>query len=234
MRTYRDDDNIDLAGLFVENWNKRLKSFRVSGMVVAALMIVLGIVLCIFPSQSVRVIEIFAALMIMALGVYQFIDYFNLPVILQRGGVLINAILNVILGILLITSPASVTISAFAFMFGFLLMIFGIDLLAASGKLAYFNVTNYGWVIVTGIISIIASVFFIFLPLASTIALNYILAVYLLVGGVTVFIEALSMKDRSATVSARNRSFPAASASSAKPDATGCARNMICSVSRIM
>lgn len=195
MRTYRDDDNIDLAGLFVENWNKRLKSFRVSGMVVAALMIVLGIVLCIFPSQSVRVIEIFAALMIMALGVYQFIDYFNLPVILQRGGVLINAILNVILGILLITSPASVTISAFAFMFGFLLMIFGIDLLAASGKLAYFNVTNYGWVIVTGIISIIASVFFIFLPLASTIALNYILAVYLLVGGVTVFIEALSMKD---------------------------------------
>ncbi len=195
MRTYRDDDNIDLAGLFVENWNKRLKSFRVSGMVVAALMIVLGIVLCIFPSQSVRVIEIFAALMIMALGVYQFIDYFNLPVILQRGGVLINAILNVILGILLITSPASVTISAFAFMFGFLLMIFGIDLLAASGKLAYFNVTNYGWVIVTGIISIIASVFFIFLPLASTIALNYILAVYLLVGGVTVFIETLSMKD---------------------------------------
>lgn len=195
MRTYRDDDNIDLAGLFVENWNKRLKSFRVSGMVVAALMIVLGIVLCIFPSQSVRVIEIFAALMIMALGVYQFIDYFNLPVILQRGGVLINAILNVILGILLITSPASVTISAFAFMFGFLLMIFGIDLLAASGKLAYFNVANYGWVIVTGIISIIASVFFIFLPLASTIALNYILAVYLLVGGVTVFIEALSMKD---------------------------------------
>ena len=195
MRTYRDDDNIDLAGLFVENWNKRLKSFRVSGMVVAALMIVLGIVLCIFPSQSVRVIEIFAALMIMALGVYQFIDYFNLPVILQRGGVLINAILNVILGILLITSPASVTISAFAFMFGFLLMIFGIDLLAASGKLAYFNVTNYGWVIVTGIISIIASVFFIFLPLASTIALNYILVVYLLVGGVTVFIEALSMKD---------------------------------------
>lgn len=195
MRTYRDDDNINLAGLFVENWNKRLKSFRVSGMVVAALMIVLGIVLCIFPSQSVRVIEIFAALMIMALGVYQFIDYFNLPVILQRGGVLINAILNVILGILLITSPASVTISAFAFMFGFLLMIFGIDLLAASGKLAYFNVTNYGWVIVTGIISIIASVFFIFLPLASTIALNYILAVYLLVGGVTVFIEALSMKD---------------------------------------
>ena len=195
MRTYYDDGSQNIADLFVENWNKKLKSLRRAGIAVAALMVILGIVLCIFPSQSIRVIEIFAACIILVLGIYQFIDYFNLPVMLQRGGLLMGAVMNVFLGILLMASPAYVTLSAFAFIFGFLLMVFGIDLLAVSGKLAYFRVTNYGWVIASGVISIIASLFFLCLPLASTIALNYILAVYLIVGGVTVLIEMLSMKD---------------------------------------
>jgi uncharacterized membrane protein HdeD (DUF308 family) len=195
MRTYRDDGNEDLAGIFIDNWNKRLKSFRVAGIAAAVLMVILGIVLCAFPGQSIRVIEIIAACLIMAFGIYELTDYFHLPVILQRGGILMNAVLNIFLGILLIISPAYVTLASFAFIFGFLLMIFGIDLLAVSGKLAYFNVTNYGWVIASGIISIVASVFFLCLPLASTIALNYILAVYLIVGGVAVFIESVSMKD---------------------------------------
>jgi len=54
---------------------------------------------------------------------------------------------------------------------------------------------NYGWVIASGVISIVTSVFFLCLPLASAIALNYILAVYLIVGGIAVFIESVSMKD---------------------------------------
>lgn len=108
---------------------------------------------------------------------------------------LINSVLNIFLGCLLIAAPATVSISAFAFMFGFLLLVFGIDLLAFSGKLGFFGVTGYGWVIATGVISVIASAAFFLMPMASSVALNVVLAVYLVVGGVTLLIETLSMKD---------------------------------------
>lgn len=195
MRTYKDDGNFDPVDLFMDRWNRRVRSFRIYGIVVAVLMIVLGIVLCVFPGQSVRVIEIIAALIIMLLGIYQFADYSSLPVMFQRGGLLVNAILNVILGFLLLISPPDIGISTFSFLFSVLLMIFGVDLLAFSGKLGYFGITGYGWVIAAGVISILVSVLFMFLPLASAIALNYILAIYLMAGGITVLIEAVSMKD---------------------------------------
>ena len=59
----------------------------------------------------------------------------------------------------------------------------------------FFSVPNCGWVIASGVFSIIAAVFFIVAPFASTIVLSCFIAVYLLVGGLTLLVESLSMKD---------------------------------------
>lgn len=195
MRTFREGEDEDFSELLAEQWNKRLRSVRRAGFAVAILMIVLGIVLCIFPAQSASVIEVIAAILIMAFGIYEFIVYFHLPILLQRGGILIDSTLNVILGILLLASPPEVGISTFALLFGFLLLVFGIDLLAFSGKLGYFRIEGYGWVIATGVISVIGGVLFMFLPFAATVALNYVIAIYLIIGGAAALIEAISMHE---------------------------------------
>lgn len=185
----------DYVQAFTEQWNQKVKSIRKASIVISILMVVFGILCMVFPVASVTVIEILAAIVLIAFGICEIMNYFSLPVIFQRGGILINAILNIIVGVILICSPAAVTISTFAFMFGFLLMIFGVDLLALAGKLKFFGVSNFGWVIVVGVLSLITSFAFFLLPLASTIALNYILAIYLLAGGIMILIESFSMKD---------------------------------------
>lgn len=195
MRNCTYDGNLDYAREFTEIWNKKVKSIRKTSIVVAAVMIVLGIVCIAFPVQAVRVVEVIAAIVIAVLGVVQIIDYCNFPIPFQRAGTLVNGILNILIGILLLCSPSSVSIGTFAFMFGFLLLIFGIDLLALSGKLRFFGIGGCGWVVATGIVGLVAAAAFFILPLASTIALNYILAIYLIAGGAVILVESTYMKD---------------------------------------
>jgi uncharacterized membrane protein HdeD (DUF308 family) len=83
----------------------------------------------------------------------------------------------------------------FALLFGWILMIAGIEKISFGSKLNYFSISDYGWVNFSGIFNVIAALFFIFFPLVSTIALNMVLAIYLLVGGIYLFIEAISMTD---------------------------------------
>ena len=144
MKRYSDETNFDIASSFAELWNRRVRSIRLTGIAVSAVMILLGILLCAFRGESIAAIETLAALLVMALGIYELVEYFSLPVIFQRGGVLINSILNIFMGILLLVSPVDVTIGTFSFLFGFLLMTFGIDVLALSGKLRYFGAEGYG------------------------------------------------------------------------------------------
>ena len=187
--------DMDLAGEFISRWNKKLRSIRIYSYVISILMILFSVLCFIFPMQTVTVIEGIVCILLIALGIYQMMDYFHEPVWFRYAGGLVSGIFNVILGILLLASPKDVTISTFAFLFGWAMMLTGIEKISFGSKLNFFAVTNCGWVTVSGILNIVASLLFIFIPLASTIALNYILAVYLLVGGVTLLIEAAQMKD---------------------------------------
>lgn len=195
MRNYRDDGSYDVVESFTERWNKRVRKFRITGIVVSIVMIILGIMLCLNPKQSITVIERIADILIIAVGIYQLVDYFNMPVIFQSGAGMANGILNIIIGILLLSAPAQMQATTIVFMFGILLFVFGIDLLTFSGKLSYFNVTGHGWVITAGVIALLTAIMFLFTPLVSAVALNYVLAAYLIINGIALLIEMFSMKD---------------------------------------
>lgn len=175
-------------------WNKKLKSLRFTSIVINILMIVLGILFIVFPQQSLIVLERLASILIIVLGVYLIIDYFYTAVFVRRPAILINGILNILLGTLLLFSPAMVTITTFAFMFGFLMLTFGIGELVMIKKIRFFVPSGYGWIIASGIINILVAAAFFIAPLFSSIFINYILAIYLIVGGITLLIEALSMQ----------------------------------------
>ena len=191
----RFNSDMDLANEFIGRWNKRLRSVRTASFIISILMIILGILCFIFPMETMSVIEVIACLLLISFGIYQMVDYFNEPVWFRFPGNLAGGILNIIMGILLLISPKEVTISTFAFLFGWILMMAGIEKMSFGNKLSFFAVSDYGWLTFSGVFNIIAALLFIFLPLASTLALNFIIAAYLLVGGITLLIEAFSMKD---------------------------------------
>ncbi len=147
------------------------------------------------PMQTVTVLEVIVCVLLIAFGVYQIVDYANEPVWFRYAGGLVNGIFNIILGFLLLASPKEVGISTFAFLFGWGLMLTGIEKISMGNKLQFFEVENYGWLVASGVVNIVASLLFILVPLASTIALNFVLAIYLMVGGVTLLVEAVRMKE---------------------------------------
>lgn len=191
----RPNENFDYAEEFSQNWNKKLKSVRITSFVISAVMLICGILCMVFPVKSIFVIETIAAILIIVLGIYHIFDYFCAPAFLRDPGSLISSILNIIIGILLLCAPREMTVSTFAFLFGILLMVFGINKIALTNKLRFFGIEHYDWVLVSGIFNIIAAIAFIILPMVSTLVLHYIIAAYLLVGAVALLIEAIAMRD---------------------------------------
>ncbi|MBC8537176.1 HdeD family acid-resistance protein [Feifania hominis] len=191
----RVEANFDFAREIAARWNKKLKSVRIASFVISVLMVVCAVLCMVFPVQSVVVAEILAAVVIIALGVYECVDYFCAPAYLREAGVLVSGILNAVLGVMLLCSPRGAAISSFAFLFGVVMMVLGVDKIALAGKLSYFAVTGYGWVVASGVLNVLGAVAFFVAPFFSTLVLHAVIAGYLLIDGVTLFIEAISMKD---------------------------------------
>ncbi|NLJ30154.1 MAG: DUF308 domain-containing protein [Clostridiales bacterium] len=187
--------DFDYAKEIADKWNKKLKSLRLTSLVISVLMILLGILCIAFPQQSLILLERLASVLIIVLGAYQIVDYFHPVVFVRRTGVLINGILNILMGLLLLFSPVAVTIMTFSFLFGVLMLVFGVGEIARAHQISCFTASGYGWVIVNGIFDILAATAFLIAPLLSAIFMNLILATYLTVGGLTLLIEAISMKN---------------------------------------
>ena len=187
--------NFDYTQEFVQNWDKKLHALRLASFVISILMILFGILCMIFPVKSALLLEYIAVFCILAAGIYMLVDYFKMPVYLRSGGVLATSILNILLSVILLCSPTEATLSTFAFVFGILMLVFGINEIALTQKLCCFSVTGYGWVTASGILNILAAALFLLAPLWSAVFMSYALAVYLLVGGISLLLEAVSMKD---------------------------------------
>lgn len=191
----RYSDDFDFINEFTDKWNKKIHLLRVIGIFVSILMIICAVLCIIYPIKSVTLIGNIAAILILILGIYQIVDYFAASPLFRWLGNLVSAICNLLIGLLLICSPIEITINTFALIFGFILIVYGLNKLSFARQLSFFGIENYDWVIFTGIINILAALAFIIAPMLLTVILNYIIAAYLLVGGVALLIEIIEMKD---------------------------------------
>lgn len=185
----------DFEQVFSENWNRKLKSVRILGLTVSLLMLACAVVCMNCPIQTLQLLKRAAALIIISFGIYQLVDYFYMPILLRDASTLIGCVLNIVIGMLLLFSPVEITVSVFAYMFGFLLMIFGVNKITFANKLHFFDIEDYSWVIASGILNILAAAAFLITPLLFTVALNIVLAGYLFVGGAALLIEVIAMKN---------------------------------------
>lgn len=195
MMGFGFDFNPELKQQFAREWNGRLHSVRMAGLVIGILMLVIGVLCLAFPIQSMYIGVIALTVFIVALGVFEIAEYASLPVYLRAGSLLASGILNIVIGILLMMLPAEGMVVAFSFMLAFNLMMIGVQELSFSSLLRYVEADSYGWVIASGILNIIFSIMLIFIPVTSSVALWIVIALYLIAGGISLLVECIKCKD---------------------------------------
>lgn len=188
------DNNTDYRDDFRQFWNNNVKKYRTGSIVTGIIMIILGILCMVYPVETMVVIEVVASLALIAVGIAELVGYANTPVYIRFGGGLLNGLLNIMLGIILLSSPKDALIATYAWMFAIALLMFGISELSLKSRLQFFGVQNTGSLTLNGVLSIIFAIILFFIPQAS-IAISYILAIYFVVSGVTALISGINAKE---------------------------------------
>ncbi len=160
------------------------------GIVVGIIMIIVGILILSTPIISFIAINYLATICFVIYGIYLIVSYFKTQKEKRDGWMIANGIIFLVLGILLLFSGIIETALTFGFILGFLAMFGGISQLASLGTVEH----GKGWVIASGIINIILAIVMFSAPILGILAIEWIVSIYLIVGGISVLILALSYK----------------------------------------
>ncbi len=85
-------------------------------------------------------------------------------------------------------------ISTFSFIIGFFALFGGITQISSYGAFKKAGEPGAGWILASGIINLVLGILIICAPIAGWFTMEWIFAIYLIVGGVALFAEACSGK----------------------------------------
>ena len=188
------DPQYDYISEFIDNWNSKLGRFKGMLIVVAVLLLVAGVLCALLPEETFLTIQIFAAAALIVQGIGHIVSYAFTTYYFKDPMLIIAGILDILLGLMVASMPVGVTVATLTFLFAFLLLFHGAEHIAFASRMKYYRIMNTGAITFSGVVSIILAVIFILLPLLSMLMLNYILAAYLIVEGIALLVEALSLK----------------------------------------
>ena len=138
-------------------------------------------------------IQYLSAAAVITIGIYHFVSYASMTYYFKDSMLIINGVLNILIGIMLLIMPVTLTVQIITFMLSFLLIITGAQKISFASRLKYYRIPHTGSLTFSGILNIILAVVFLLLPFASALTLNYILAAYLIISGIALFVEAAGM-----------------------------------------
>lgn len=187
------DSEFDYVQELIDRWNNERKKVRTAYVIIAAVLIAAGILTAVFPIRIFAVVQYLAAAAVIVIGIYHFVTYASMTWHFKDGMLIMSGILNILIGIMLFIMPVALTVQVITFMLAFLLIFSGAQKISFASRLRYFRISNTGFLTFSGILNIILAVIFLLLPFVSALALNYILAAYLIITGAALFIEALGM-----------------------------------------
>lgn len=178
----------------VNNYAKKIsKGNKAVGIILSIVLILMGILLMIAPLRALIAFEYVAAAVFVVVGLLRIIFYFKAPKETRNTITLINAICLLVLGVLLLLQGPLAVADTFAFLFGFVSLFNGIGKFSSLGLVKEAGGST-GLVVFSGILNILSALFFLSSPFIMQWAFGIILSIYLLVGGLTMLIECLSVK----------------------------------------
>lgn len=187
------DSDFDYVQELIDTWNSRRKKMRATYIIIAAVLLIAGVLTAVFPVGIFTVIQYFAAVAVIAVGIYHFVAFASMTYYFRDYMLLLSGILNVMIGIMLFVMPVALTVQVITFLLAFLLIFSGAEKLTLASRLRYFRIPHTGSATFSGLLNIILAVVFLLLPFVSALALNYILAAYLVITGIALLIEAAGM-----------------------------------------
>ena len=187
------DSDFDYVQELIDTWNRRRKKMRTAYFIMAVVLLIAGVLTAVFPLGIFAVIQYFAALAVIIIGIYHFVAFASMTYYFKDYMLLLSGILNVLIGVMLFVMPVTLTVQVITFMLAFLLIFSGAEKLSMASRLRYFRIPHTGSLTFSGILNIILAVIFLLLPFVSALALNYILAAYLLLTGAALLVEAIGM-----------------------------------------
>ena len=190
----RYDSSFDHVGDFVERWNASVRRTRLWTIVLGVLLVVAGICSAADPYSIYATIQIFVSVALIVGGAAQALSYAATPELFRSPSMLIMGVLNPLLGLMLLVLPTYLTASTMVFLLSFLFIISGAERITFARRMRYFQMGGSGVSTATGVINIIVGVAFLLMPLFSSLVLGYLMAGYLIVGGVCILVEGISMK----------------------------------------
>lgn len=188
------DSDFDYKGDFIDRWNSRIKQAKAAMGVLGALLVVAGVFSAVAPYSLYSFIQVLAGVALFVHGGVQVISYFGTPEFFRSSALIVSGILNALLGIMFLLLPVYLTASTLVFLLAFLFILTGFERISFARQMKYFGLPNSTAGTVTGVINVILGVMFIAMPLYSSLVLGYVLAAYLVIAGITLLVEAVSMK----------------------------------------
>ena len=188
---YRD---FDFEEEFKLNWNRKVKRMRWICLLLGLVMIAIGAACIFYPIQTFDVMKAIVSVIIIGFGIYSIINYCLTSSYFKEPISIITGIINILFGILLLKTPSEITAVSLTFMFAIILMFCGAEKIAFARRFSFFGMINTGAYTFSGIITILLSIIFLILPWTSAIIINYVLAAYLIIDGITLLIDSINMK----------------------------------------
>lgn len=176
--------------------NRKLRSLRRMGLGLAAALVVLGIALLFCPQSVVLWIERGIAVILGLVGIVEILDYLSTSALFRQSLTIVRGLFDLLIAVLLLRADAEMVITVFAVLLGVSAIVIGIHKLDYAMKLNYFRVEGSGMAMAGGVLSVIAGICFLISPLSSAIVLTTLIAAYCILGGIALFIEMLSFKNR--------------------------------------
>ncbi len=188
------DQNFNYVDEFTEKWNEKFKKIRNGGICLSLVLIVIGILCIAYPKQVFTTIQVLAALGLVLWGVGSIYTYFATTFFFRDSLWLASGILNILLGFTLCTMPITFTVSTLTIVLAIMLLVNGISKVSFSSKLRFFQIIDTTFMNITGWLNILIGIIFVVMPLQSALVINYLIAAYLILAGISLLIEVVSMK----------------------------------------
>ena len=188
------DANHDYVNEYIDRWNQTAGRAKVGMIVLGVVLAIAGVAVILAPMGAYLMVQAVIAAILIVHGIGQVATYIQTPEFFRNGAQLASGILNAALGIVLLVLPSTVTAGAIIYMLAFLLIMTGIERISFARQMRFYQIPASSMGTATGVLNIILGVAFIFMPLVGGIALSYLLATYLIAGGITLAVEGIAIK----------------------------------------
>lgn len=191
---YPYDPNHDYVSDYIDQWNRQIRATKIWMAVIGIVLVITGLASAIAPFNMYAFIQTFAAVVLIMHGASHLVSYFQTPQFFRNGATLASGLLNALLGILMLALPATLTAGTIVFLLAFLLVTMGIERISFAQNMKYYQLGGSTAGMITGIVDIVLGIVFALMPLFASAAISILISAYLVVAGVALIVESLSIK----------------------------------------